>query len=188
MLQAIILHYYKQTVASNNGIQLKPVILFKSRTIEESKQNKDDFHKLIEHLTSTQIDAIRQSSEVSIIKRAFRYFDEQQINSEDLARFLKDVFDEKYCLAVNSKVEKIDYQLEVNRLEDNAIRAIFAVQMLSEGWDVLNLFDIVRCYDTGSTHHDHNRRGTTDWGAGRAISRLRYKDTMTNINVNSTKT
>ena len=28
MLQAIILHYYKQTVASNNGIQLKPVILF----------------------------------------------------------------------------------------------------------------------------------------------------------------
>ena len=50
-----------------------------------------------------------------------------------------------------SRVERIDYQLEVNRLEDNAIRAIFAVQMLSEGWDVLNLFDIVRCYDTGST-------------------------------------
>ena len=24
--------------------------------------------------------------------------------------------------------------------------------MLSEGWDVLNLFDIVRCYDTGSTN------------------------------------
>ena len=31
MLQAIILHYYKQTVASNNGIQLKPVILFKKQ-------------------------------------------------------------------------------------------------------------------------------------------------------------
>ncbi len=151
MLQAIILHYYKQTVATNNGIQLKPVILFKSKKICESIQNKDEFHKLIENLTGTQIDTIRQSSEVSIIKRAFRYFDEQQISSEDLTRFLKDAFDEKYCLAVNSKVEKIDYQLEVNRLEDNAIRAIFAVQMLSEGWDVLNLFDIVRCYDTGST-------------------------------------
>ena len=151
MLQAIILHYYKQTVATNNGIQLKPVILFKSKKICESIQNKDEFHKLIENLTGTQINTIRQSSEVSIIKRAFRYFDEQQISSEELARFLKDVFDEKYCLAVNSKVEKIDYQLEVNRLEDNAIRAIFAVQMLSEGWDVLNLFDIVRCYDTGST-------------------------------------
>ncbi len=151
ILQAIILHYYKQTVAINNSISLKPVILFKSRTIPESRRNKDEFHKLIENLTGTQIDTIRESSEVSIIKLAFRYFDEQQISSEDLARFLKDAFDEKYCLAVNSKVEKIGYQLEVNRLEDNAIRAIFAVQMLSEGWDVLNLFDIVRCYDTGST-------------------------------------
>ena len=34
-------------------------------------------------------------------------------------------------------------------LEDkgNPIRAIFAVQKLNEGWDVLNLFDIVRCYE-----------------------------------------
>ena len=151
MLQAIILHYYKQTVASNNKIPLKPVILFKSKTIQESKQNKDEFHKLIENLTGTKIDVIRQS-EVSIIKRAFRYFDNQPISSEKLAYFLRKDFEEKYCLAVNSKVERIDYQLEVNRLEDNAIRAIFAVQMLSEGWDVLNLFDIVRCYDAGSTN------------------------------------
>ena len=151
MLQAIILHYYKQTVATNNGIPLKPVILFKSKKICESKQNKADFHRLIENLTSTQINVIRQS-EVPIIKRAFRYFDEQQISSDKIARFLRENFEEKYCLAVNSKEERIDYQLEVNRLEHNAIRAIFAVQMLSEGWDVLNLFDIVRCYDTSSTN------------------------------------
>lgn len=166
MLQAIILHYYKQTVATNNGIQLKPVILFKSKKICESIENKDEFHKLIENLTGTQIETIRQSSEVSIIKRAFRYFDEQQISSEDLARFLKDAFDETYCLAVNSKVEKIDYQLEVNRLEDNAIRAIFAVEMLSEGWDVLNLFDIVRCYDTGGTKNSTPTREAQLIGRG----------------------
>ena len=29
----------------------------------------------------------------------------------------------------------------------NGIRAIFAVDMLNEGWDVLNLYDIVRLYD-----------------------------------------
>ena len=41
-------------------------------------------------------------------------------------------------------------QLLVNSLEDwdNPIRVIFAVDMLNEGWDVLNLFDIVRLYDT----------------------------------------
>ena len=113
-------------------------------------KNKDEFHKLIDNLTNSDIDAIRQS-EVPIIKRAFRYFADQQISSDEIARSLRENFKEKYCLAVNSKVERIDYQLEVNRLEHNAIRAIFAVQMLSEGWDVLNLFDIVRCYDTGGT-------------------------------------
>ena len=148
MLQAIILHYYKQTVATNNGIQLKPVIMFKSKTIPESKQNKDEFHRLIENLTGAEIDIICQS-EVSIIKGAFRYFDEQQISSDQIARSLREDFEEKYCLAVNSEIESKNYQLEVNRLEHNAIRAIFAVQMLNEGWDVLNLFDIVRCYDTG---------------------------------------
>ena len=151
MLQALILHYYKQTVATNNGIQLKPVILFKSKKICESIQNKDEFHKLIDNLTNSDIDAIRQS-EVPIIKRAFRYFGDQQISSDEIARFLRKNFEEKYCLAVNSEIESKNYQLEVNRLEDNAIRAIFAVQMLSEGWDVLNLFDIVRCYDAGSTN------------------------------------
>ena len=40
MLQALILHYYKQTVATNNGIQLKPVILFKSKKICESIQKQ----------------------------------------------------------------------------------------------------------------------------------------------------
>ena len=40
--------------------------------------------------------------------------------------------------------------MELNTLEnpENEIRAIFAVDMLNEGWDVLNLFDIVRLYDT----------------------------------------
>jgi type III restriction enzyme len=37
-----------------------------------------------------------------------------------------------------------------NSLEDekNEYRAVFAVDKLNEGWDVLNLFDIVRLYDT----------------------------------------
>ena len=88
MLQALILHYYKQSVAEINDIQLKPVILFKSRTIPESNRNKAEFHELIENLTDTDIDAMRQS-EVSIIKRAFRYFGDQQISSDEIVRFLR---------------------------------------------------------------------------------------------------
>lgn len=42
--------------------------------------------------------------------------------------------------------ESKDNQLLLNSLEDkdNNIRVIFAVDKLNEGWDVLNLFDIVR--------------------------------------------
>ena len=44
---------------------------------------------------------------------------------------------------------KLNKQILLNTLEDlnNPIRAVFAVQKLNEGWDVLNLFDIVRLYD-----------------------------------------
>ena len=161
ILQAVILHYYKQSVATANRIQLKPVILFKGKTISDSQKNKADFHKLMDSLTRNDIDRIRRS-EVPIIKQAFRFFDKQNTSSDQLARNLREAFHERYCLAVNSKVEKEKYQVEVNRLEEpeNPIRAIFAVQMLSEGWDVLNLFDIVRCYDTGSTGHNKIGKAT----------------------------
>lgn len=161
ILQAVILHYYKQSVAIENRIQLKPIILFKGKTISDSEKNKADFHKLMESLTRNDIDRIRRS-EVPIIKQAFRFFKKYKTGSEKLARDLKAAFHERYCLAVNSKIEREKYQVEVNRLEEenNPIRAIFAVQMLSEGWDVLNLFDIVRCYDTGSTGHNKIGKAT----------------------------
>ena len=161
ILQALILNHYKQSVAAAYKIQLKPVILFKGKTIPDSEKNKADFHKLIDNLTRNQIETIRRS-DVPIIKQAFRFFDNHNTSSEDLIRQLKTAFHERYCLTVNSKIEREKYQVEVNRLEerDNPIRAIFAVQMLSEGWDVLNLFDIVRCYDTGSTGHNKIGKAT----------------------------
>lgn len=170
MLQALLLSHYKQTVAANNSIQLKPVILFKGKTIPDSDQNKAEFHKLIDRLTGADIDNIRRS-EVPIIEKAFQYFGTHGISSEQLVQRLKRDFQERYCLAVNSKADREVYQVQVNRLEekDNPIRVIFAVQMLSEGWDVLNLFDIVRCYDTGST--GHNKIGKTTIAEAQLIGR-----------------
>jgi len=67
-----------------------------------------------------------------------------------LAARLKEEFDQNRCISVNEEKEKENQQILLNSLEDkdNRIRAIFAVQKLNEGWDVLNLFDIVRCYTT----------------------------------------
>lgn len=150
ILQALILSEYKQEVAAKHGINLKPVILFKAqRTIAQSEENKANFHRLIDRLTEAQIAEMRQSSTVPIVQQAFHFFTENQVSDAQLAQRLKHGFRKTNCLSVNSEKEKDAYQLQVNTLEDadNPLRAIFAVQKLNEGWDVLNLFDIVRCYE-----------------------------------------
>lgn len=153
ILQALILSQYKQEVAAKYRINLKPVILFKAqRTIEQSKQLKAEFHKLIDGLAAEHIARIRKSN-IPLVQRAFRFFDEHRISGEQLAERLKRDFHPDFCLSVNDEPEKERYQILVNTLEDknNRIRAIFAVQKLNEGWDVLNLFDIVRCYEARDT-------------------------------------
>ncbi|WKZ34959.1 MAG: DEAD/DEAH box helicase family protein [Anaerolineales bacterium] len=150
ILQALILSQYKQEVAAKHRVNLKPVILLKAqKTIAQSQENKANFHKLIEGLTAKQITKIRMS-DVEIVQRAFHFFDGSKISDQQLAERLKREFHEDFCLSVNDEKEKENYQILVNTLEDrnNHIRAIFAVQKLNEGWDVLNLFDIVRCYET----------------------------------------
>ena len=150
IIQALILNQYKQEVAAKYRINLKPVILFKAqRTIEQSRKNKEDFHKLIEDLTAAHLANIRRSN-IPLVQRAFQFFDDNNISDGQLVGRLKQEFQEDYCLSVNDEQEKENYQILVNTLEDrdNRIRAIFAVQKLNEGWDVLNLFDIVRCYTT----------------------------------------
>jgi type III restriction enzyme len=153
ILQALILNQYKQAVAAKYRINLKPVILFKAqRTIEQSKENKANFHRLIDGLTAKHIASIRKSN-IPIVERAFQFFNENHISDEQLVERLKRDFHKDFCLSVNEEKEKEQYQILLNTLEDknNRIRAIFAVQKLNEGWDVLNLFDIVRCYEVRDT-------------------------------------
>ena len=154
IIQALILNQYKQEVAAKYKINLKPVILFKAqRTIEQSQQNKENFHKLIEDLTTAHVTNIRRSN-IPLVQRAFQFFDDNNISDQQLVERLKQEFQKEYCLSANEKDERNEHQILVNTLEDrnNRIRAIFAVQKLSEGWDVLNLFDIVRCNTTPNTN------------------------------------
>lgn len=62
-------------------------------------------------------------------------------------------------------------QLKLNSLEakDNEFRAVFAVDMLNEGWDVLNLFDIVRLYETRDA--SNNKPGKTTMQEAQLIGR-----------------
>lgn len=171
ILQALILNQYKQEVAAKYRINLKPVILFKAqRTIAQSQENKAEFHRLVDGLSAQQIIRIR-ASDIPIVQRAFHFFDDNNISDEQLVERLKRDFHKDYCLSVNEETEKELYQILLNSLEDknNRIRAIFAVQKLNEGWDVLNLFDIVRCYEARDT--GRAKIGTTTLSEAQLIGR-----------------
>jgi type III restriction enzyme len=171
IVQALILNQYKQAVAAKHRINLKPVILFKAQhTIAQSQENKANFHRIIDGLSTRDIASVRKS-DIPIVKRAFKFFANNQINDEQLVERLKKDFREEFCLSVNDESEKETYQILVNTLEDqdNRIRAIFAVQKLNEGWDVLNLFDIVRCYEPRDT--GRAKIGTTTMSEAQLIGR-----------------
>jgi type III restriction enzyme len=151
IIQAIILSQYRQEVSAKYGINLKPVILFKAqKTIDQSKENKELFHQIIDKLSVKDIQKIKNNTKVDILQKAFQFFVDNKITDSILVKKLQDGFAPNKCLSVNEEKEKEEYQLLLNSLEDknNQIRAIFAVQKLNEGWDVLNLFDIVRMYET----------------------------------------
>ena len=84
---------------------------------------------------------------------------------------IKEDFSRHKLISVNSKSDSDDKQIVVNTLErsDNYYRAIFAVDKLNEGWDVLNLFDIVRLYDTRDAKN--NKVGKTTMSEAQLIGR-----------------
>jgi len=150
IIQALILNLYRQELATSHNINLKPVILFKAkRTIAESESNKENFHKLIDNLSMAMIEKIQKTSTVPIVQKAFQFFEAKGISYQDIVRRIQANFKPENCLSANNDTEAEQNQILLNTLEDenNPIRAVFAVQKLNEGWDVLNLFDIVRLYE-----------------------------------------
>jgi type III restriction enzyme len=147
-LQAVLLSQYRRKVFEKFGLLIKPVILFKSKTIKESESFLKAFSSTLKKLDSSQIATIASRSNDEAIARMFGYFTENKIDFENLATELHEDFSEEKLISVNSKDESIAKQIAVNSLEINEYRAVFAVDKLNEGWDVLNLFDIVRLYDT----------------------------------------
>ena len=155
MLQAIIISQYRKKIALKNGINLKPLVMFKSQKIAESQENLDEFLNLLENLVPADILAQRKlvsemDEKSSILKKAFAFFETASISDADLIAELQEDFRQERLLLVDGKNKNKDSLTLLNTLEQptNEIRAIFAVDMLNEGWDVLNLFDIVRLYDT----------------------------------------
>ena len=160
ILSAVLINQYRQDIATKYNLKnFKPVILFKAqKEIKESIENHNVFRNLIDNLDENKILEILKKSNNKIIRELFNFYNSEDMSLSNLIRKIKINFSEKNCLNVNeqnldkkslsnkNRGELISQQNILNILEDknNPIRAIFAVQKLNEGWDVLNLFDIVR--------------------------------------------
>jgi type III restriction enzyme len=168
ILQALLFNWYRHKIALKNHIpNFKPVILFRSKTIEESKGDYKEFLEIVKNLKSSDFsflskieskvnegDTIYEQGKSRTLD-LINFIKIEKVKNSDIVEFLKYAFSERNCIITNSKdgtktKEKTTDEQEgqLNSLEDkdNHIRAIFSVNRLTEGWDVLNLYDIVRLY------------------------------------------
>lgn len=149
-LIALMLSQYRLKVFQENRLNIKPVVLLKSAKIEDSKNFMAEFLETIKNLRGEKLRELAAKCTLDIFQRAVKYFERKKISYEMLADELRDDFSEIHCISVNDDKAATENQILLNSLEDtkNPYRAIFEVKKLDEGWDVLNLFDIVRLYTT----------------------------------------
>jgi len=149
-LGALILSEYRRNLFADCGQDIKPVVLLKSRRIVDSEAFYETFFEKLEDLSPEEVVAL-DSPNNTLLSKAIRYFRKKDETLAALTYALKLGFAEENSIIINgSRDNTVDKQLAANSLEEpsNPYRIIFTVDMLNEGWDVLNLFDIVRLYET----------------------------------------
>lgn len=197
ILQALLLNWYRYSIATKYGIaNFKPVILFRSKSIEESKADYQKFLELCKNVKPEDFDFAKKLSKIKsdekdpynldgrIFERIAIYIKENNISFETVAQYIRENFKERNLIITNSKdgtktKEKTTSEQDrlLNSLEDsnNHIRAIFTVQRLTEGWDVLNLYDIVRLYEGRDMDFHSKKAGSSTTSEVQLIGRgVRY--------------
>ncbi|GAA7798720.1 hypothetical protein HpMS120_07570 [Helicobacter pylori] len=151
-LGACVSSLYKELLAQHHNIEnFKPCILFKSERIEDSKENQERFNAFLENLSPLDLENFFNHSHNAFFKDAKNFFDKQHY-TPNLAALLQTKFKKSVQINTNNEKELEKSMLLLNSLEDkqNPKRVIFSVDKLNEGWDVLNLFDIVRLKNKAS--------------------------------------
>lgn len=184
VLLALLLQWYRWRVALKHGlVNFKPVALFRSRTIAESRADYEAFlawmdpeggiggedFAFVAALAGEAGGRGRGSPHEmghSRVRQVAAFVAENGISYDEIARWIREAYAPPHVVITHSRGDKgrettdADTDALLNSLEAprNPIRAIFTVARLTEGWDVLNLFDIVRLYQGQNAA---GRRGQT---------------------------
>lgn len=183
VLHALLFAWYRHQIALKYGIaNFKPVMLFRSKTIDESKADYSAFLNWAENIQADNFSFLTtfwaslndgdnaNEQGKTRTEQALKFMQENKFEFVHLANWVQQNYQKHNVIITNSetnktKTEKTDSETEklLNNLEaaDNPIRAIFTVDRLTEGWDVLNLFDIVRLYEGQNGGGSNKKSGKT---------------------------
>ncbi|WP_270312609.1 DEAD/DEAH box helicase family protein [Ligilactobacillus agilis] len=165
MLNVVLLSQFRKYRAQIENVTstFKPIIMFKSAKVAVSKKANAKFNEMIAKLTAKDLLAfierqqLMDSNDNAVLELAYKYYLKNKEELGKIVREIKHDFDPKNVLNANdasgNMLEKGQYEA-LNTLEspNNFYRVVFAVAKLTEGWDVLNLYDIVRISEEAATN------------------------------------
>jgi type III restriction enzyme len=159
IVNAVALSEYRRLLAEREmGVAMTPIILIKSVKIAQSEDDRKFFDSVIgslrpqDFLRLKELSSKNKNHEHEILADMFIWLANPKsglVSAGDwdgLKAFTAEVrksFSHEHTLIYNSqKKEKADL-LPLLDSHRNTIRAIFSVNALNEGWDVLGLYDII---------------------------------------------
>ena len=165
MLNVVLLSQFRKYFAYSEGVTstFKPIVLFKSPKVSVSLEANESFNRIIENLNTKDLltfirrQKLMDSNKSSALSSAYDFYLEKELELGKIVQEIKRDFDARNVLNANdtsgNMLEKGQYQA-LNTLENpnNLYRIVFAVAKLTEGWDVLNLYDIVRIEKEAGTN------------------------------------
>lgn len=156
IINAVSLSEYRRLFAKMAmGIDINPIVLIKSTKIAQSEEDRAFFHKVIHSLREDDFIHLQNSAKQRadllddsklLIRQMFTWLNSKQsgfMGLKGLINHIKERFAPNHTLIYNSKTKEQADLLPLLDSPKNTIRAIFSVNALNEGWDVLSLFDII---------------------------------------------
>lgn len=158
IVNAVALSEFRRLLAERTmHIQIKPIVLIKSVKIAQSEADREFFDNVISSLRVEDLHWLHDTASrnqlegrrYEIIDDMFRWVKKNLSRSwgdDGLAEFVNQIkmsFTHDNTLIYNSqKKENPELIMQLDNPRNN-IRAIFSVNALNEGWDVLSLYDII---------------------------------------------
>lgn len=157
IINAVALSEYRRLFAEREmKVQINPIVLIKSKQVKQSEEDREFFDKVIDSLRPDDLKYLKNLTtddlfEYNILTGMFSWLASKNGLAstgdwDGLKAFTAEIrmrFSHDNTLIYNNQKKEKAELLPLLDSPRNIIRAIFSVNALNEGWDVLSLYDII---------------------------------------------